>query len=107
MIKPTCLSIAVLAGLAGPLAAQAQDLSPADQQKLLENLAEADSNDDGALSRSEFETLIDLNAADALGRAERIKRSGRYGLVFNRLDTNGDGFLTMQEMQQMAEQARG
>lgn len=106
MIKNVLLSLSILAGFSLPLAAKAQDMSAADRQKLLENVAEADRNDDGVLSASEFETLINLNAADKLGRAERVKKSGRYGMVFNRLDANGDGFLTKEEMQQMAE-ARG
>jgi len=106
MTKSILLSLTILAGLWQPQAAQAQDMSAADRQKLLQNVVEADRNDDGALSRSEFETLINLNAADKLGRAERVKKSGRYGMVFNRLDANGDGFLSKEEMQQMAE-ARG
>lgn len=107
MTKTRLLGIAFLAGLAIPMAAEAQEMSAQDRQKLVENMAQADSNDDGAISRAEFETLIDLNAADGLGRAQRVKQSGRYGMVFNRLDANGDGFLTKQEMQQMAEAARG
>ncbi|MEL6452118.1 MAG: hypothetical protein AAFQ19_12740 [Pseudomonadota bacterium] len=106
MIKTTLLSLTILAGLSLPQAAQAQNMSAADRQKLLQNVVEADRNDDGVISASEFETLINLNAADKLGRADRVKKSGRYGMVFNRLDANGDGFLTKEEMQQMAE-ARG
>ena len=98
------LSLTILAGVPLPMAAAAQDMSPADRQLLLENVTQADRNDDGAISRSEFETLIDLNAADNLGRAQRVKRSGRYDMVFNRLDANNDGFLTRQEMQSFAEE---
>ncbi|MEL6465721.1 MAG: EF-hand domain-containing protein [Pseudomonadota bacterium] len=98
------ISLAILAGMSLPMTAQAQDMSPADRQLLLENVTEADRNDDGAISRSEFEVLIDLNAADNLGRAQRVKRSGRYDMVFNRLDANDDGFLTRQEMQSFAEE---
>ncbi len=106
MTKTLLLSLAILAGLSVPKASQAQNMSAAELQKLLENVIEADRNDDGAISASEFETLINLNAADKLGRAERVKKSGLYGMVFKRLDANGDGFLTKEEMQQMAE-ARG
>lgn len=101
------LPFALIAALALPMAVQAQEMSAADRQKLLQNAAQADGNNDGYLNRSEFEKLIDLNAADDLGRAARIKKSGRYGMVFNRLDANGDGFLTQQEMQQAADQANG
>lgn len=103
MTKTRLLSLAILAGLAMPIPTQAQDMSAADRQKMLENVTQADRNDDGALSMSEFETLIDLNAADDLGRAARIKSSGRYSMAFNRLDANSDGFVTKQEMQQFAE----
>lgn len=96
-----CLTL--LFGLVLPLSAQAQNMSNADRQKLIANVTEADGNDDGAISRKEFETLIKLNAGDGLGRATQVQKSGRYGLVFNRLDSNGDGFLTQQEMQQMAQ----
>ncbi|MEL7104288.1 MAG: hypothetical protein AAGM21_00080 [Pseudomonadota bacterium] len=106
MTKAKLLTVAMIAGLTVPMSAQAQDMSSADRQKMLENITQADRNDDGAISRSEFETLIDLNAADGLGQAARVKSSGRYGMVFSRIDANGDGFLTQQEMQQMAE-ARG
>ena len=107
MTKTQLLIIAILAGLAAPITAQSQEMSTADRQSLLENVTQADRNDDGAISRSEFETLIDLNAQDGLGRAERVKKSGRYGIVFNRLDANGDGFLSKQDRQQMAEERRG
>lgn len=107
MNNNTLISIAFLAGLSVPFAANAQKMSAPDRQAFLENIVQADRNDDGAISRSEFETLIDLNAADGLGRAARVKKSGRYGMVFNRIDANGDGFLTKEEMQRMAEEARG
>ncbi|MEL6801633.1 MAG: hypothetical protein AAFO80_17320 [Pseudomonadota bacterium] len=106
MTRTKLLTVVFIAGLAMLVSADAQDMSAEDRQKMLENVTQADRNDDGAISRSEFETLIDLNAADALGRAARVKSSGRFGMVFNRLDANGDGFLTQQEMQEMAE-ARG
>ena len=105
VMKILCASLVVVAL---PLtAAQAQNMSKQDRQKMVENIVQADANDDGAISRSEFETLIKLNASDGLGRAAQVKKSGRYSAVFKRLDANGDGFLTQQEMQRMAEQARG
>jgi hypothetical protein len=101
-------SILVLAFLGLSLgAAQAQNLSKADRQKMIENIVQADKNNDGAISRSEFETLINLNAADGLGRAGQVKRRGAYDLAFGRLDANGDGFLTQAEMQALAEERQG
>lgn len=98
--------LAVIAFAAMPLqGAKAQNMSEADQQKLIENFVEADANADKVLTQAEFEMLIQLNAADNLGSADRIVRSGRYGMAFGRLDANGDGFVVMQELQSIAEQA--
>jgi hypothetical protein len=83
--------------------AQAQTMSAAERQLLGENLAQADANGDGALSASEFEVLINLNAEDNLGMAARIARTGRYGTAFARVDTDGNGLLTQAEPQAMAQ----
>lgn len=104
---PTTLFRLCAAALALSLPATgafAQALSPAERQQMLQNVTKADANDDGALTAGEFETFINLNASDGLGRAQRVKTSGRYKMVFNRLDTNGDGVLTRTEMRAMAEQ---
>ena len=96
----------VLAALSA-MPASAQNISNADRQKMLENMIQADANSDGVLTSAEFQRLIDLNAADKLGRAEQLKKSGRQNRAFKRLDANGDGFLTQQEMQAIAAQANG
>ncbi|MGF1502140.1 MAG: hypothetical protein ACFBSD_10000 [Paracoccaceae bacterium] len=82
---------------------------PSEEQQELaaENFMEADADADGALTLSEFTTLIDLNAADNIGRAAMVKRSGRYGMVFERIDTNADGLVTPEEVQELAAQAKG
>lgn len=100
--------VAALALAALPAAsAHAQNLSPAMQEKAAENFFQADANQDGALSRDEFETLINLNADDSIGRAKMIRRFGRYDIAFGRLDANRDGFVTPEEIQAVASQARG
>jgi Ca2+-binding EF-hand superfamily protein len=101
-IKTLCLGLAAVALSFG--AAQAQNMSKADRQKMIENIVQADGNNDGAISRSEFETLINLNAADGLGRAGQVKRRGAYDLAFGKIDANNDGFLTQAEMQALAEE---
>ena len=68
---------------------------------------QADANGDAMLNRSEFETLIKLNAADNLGRASMIVQSGRYGMAFGRIDANSDGVLPQSEIQALAQQAQG
>lgn len=101
-IKSICLAhTAFVLSLGG---AQAQSMSNEDRQKMIENIVQADKNNDGAISRSEFETLINLNAADGLGRAGQVKRRGAYDLAFGRIDANNDGFLTQAEMQALAEE---
>jgi len=100
--------LALVVALVLPLSgAHAQSPSEADRQLMIENLMEADANSDGVLTRSEFEVLIDLNAADNLGRAEMIARSGRYSMAFGRIDANGDGVLMQSELQAMVQQAQG
>lgn len=97
-----------LLALAGSIAlsatgASAQGPSEADRQLMLQNLSQADANGDGALSRHEFEVLINLNAEDNLGRAARIARTGRFDTAFARIDANGDGMLTQPELQAMVQ----
>lgn len=87
--------------------AHAQSPSDAQKQLLAENVMQADANADSMLSRGEFETLIRLNAADNLGRAATIVRTGRFDTAFGRIDANGDGVVTQAEMQALAQQVRG
>ncbi len=93
--------IAILLGGAA-LGAQPND---AERKLAAENILQADVDADGALSKSEFRTLIDLNAEDGIGRAAMIKRFGRYSMAFDRVDANADGLVTPDEIKQMAEQA--
>lgn len=101
-IKTICLALSLLALSLG--AAQAQDMTAAEKQALLENILQADKNNDGAISRSEFETLIEMNADDNLGRAKMVKRMSAYDMAFGKLDGNSDGFLTKEEMQALAKE---
>lgn len=81
----------------GPAAASAQ--TAADEQALLrENFLKADQSRDGKLDRTEFKTLIDLNAKAGLGQAARIQRFGAYALAFDRGDQNKDGYLQPSEL---------
>ena len=78
-----------------------------DRRKQVEaNFAEADGNSDGALTLEEFQKLIDLNASYGIGRAQMVKRTGRYETVFSRLDSNSDGLVTPEEVASLAEGAK-
>lgn len=101
----TVIAAAALAAL--PLAsAQPQSVSEAKKELAAENFMQADANADGALNRGEFETLINLNADDDIGRASVVRRFGRYDTAFGRIDANADGFVTPEEMRAMAEKAK-
>ena len=99
--------LAATAALAALSSAAARAQSPAVKELAVENFLQADANQDGALNRNEFESLINLNADDNIGRAAMVRRLGRYDAAFSRLDANGDGFVTPEEMQALAEKARG
>lgn len=99
--------VATLAAVVLPLgAAQAQSLSPAQKELAVENFQQADADEDGALDRGEFETLINLNADDGLGRAAMVRRFGKYEAAFDRMDANGDGSVTTEEIAERAARAQ-
>ncbi|MEM1385261.1 MAG: RNA polymerase subunit sigma-70 [Pseudomonadota bacterium] len=97
LITPAMIAAALLA--ATPLSAA----SEADRDQAKANFLEADADADGALTLSEFTTLIDLNASHGLGRAAMIKRLGRYGTAFGRIDADGDKLVTQAELQALAQ----
>jgi hypothetical protein len=102
-ITGTLLTVAVLGSL--PVsAAHAQNMTNAEKQAMIENFLQADTNNDGALYKSEFEALMKLNANENLGRAAMVVRTGAYGQAFSRLDKNGDGAVTKEEIQALAEE---
>ena len=96
MIRTTRLILAALMGasftMALPAAAQDAELGA-------ENYRQADANGDGVLVYAEFATFIDLNAADGLGNAARVSSHGMHARAFSRVDANGDGIVSPQELQ--------
>lgn len=103
VITKSLLAVVVLA-TAPVSAGYAQDMSNADKQALIENFLQADSNNDGILYLSEFESLMKLNANDKIGKAAMVVRMGAYEKAFGRLDTNTDGAVTREEIQALAEE---
>ncbi|MEO1700558.1 MAG: hypothetical protein AAFR71_00780 [Pseudomonadota bacterium] len=75
-----------------PAAAQNAELAA-------ENYRQADNDGDGVLVYAEFATFIDLNAADGLGNAARVSSRGMHARAFTRVDADGDGVVTPQELQ--------
>jgi hypothetical protein len=92
------VALSLVAGLAVATATHNARAAETDQEKAAANFQLADANSDNALSKSEFMTFIDLNAAAKLGRAEQIKKNRRYDTAFSRADANGDGAVTRAEM---------
>lgn len=59
-------------------------------------LVDVDAN--GALNAEEFASFINLNAAQNIRQANRVKKFGAYDRAFARIDRNGDGFVTPEEL---------
>lgn len=78
----------------------------ADRDQASSNFLQADANGDRALTLSEFTTLIDLNAESGLGQSAMIQRYGRYGMAFGRLDGDGDGQITTDELRAVIERVQ-
>ena len=70
----------------------------ADRKAVQQNFKQADGNEDGHLTKSEFRRFIDANAADEIGRASMIKRFDAYDRAFARVDTNKDDIVTRKEL---------
>ena len=79
------------------------DASEDPRKQVEANFAEAGGDSDGALTLEEFQKLIDLNASYGIGRAQMVKRMGRYETAFNRVDSNSDGLVTSEELAALAE----
>ena len=96
MIRTNPLILAAIVGasltIALPAIAQTAELGA-------ENYRQADANGDGVLVYAEFATFIDLNAEDGLGNAARVSSRGMHARAFSRVDANGDGIVSPQELQ--------
>jgi hypothetical protein len=95
------VALSLAAGLAVVTATHHAHAAGTDQEKAAANFQLADANSDNALSKSEFMTFIDLNAAAKLGRAGLVKKNRLYDTAFSRADANGDGAVTRAEMSEI------
>jgi len=59
----------------------------------------ADTNSDRLIDKKEFRTLIEEMAAIGAEKALSVKRWGAYGVGFKRADANGDGMISVEELQ--------
>ncbi|MDX5595715.1 hypothetical protein [Pseudovibrio sp. SPO723] len=97
-LKRPALSLALSLALALTLITFSQGVSASTEQTAT-NFMQADANGDGALTRGEFKTFIDLNASFNIGRAKMVRDRGLYDRAFGRLDANGDGLVSSVELQ--------
>jgi hypothetical protein len=100
MTQPSRVIIGSLLGFTLLAPAQAITQSP---DLAAQNYRQADANNDGVLVQAEFATFIDLNAADGLGNAPRVRAVGMHGRAFRQIDGNGDGRVTPNELQAMSQ----
>jgi len=68
------------------------------------NFFAADVDKNEQLSLSEFMTFINLNAEHNLGQAASIRQFRMYKRAFKRVDANGDGMVTKQEIAAQAKE---
>lgn len=95
--------LALVAGVTVCLTAATHSFAQDNSDQMVANFLEADANADNALTLSEFTQFIDLNAQHSLGRASTIAGRGLYSRAFSRIDGNGDGLVTTDEMAAMAQ----
>ena len=72
--------------------------SDAERETARVNFRQADANGDDRLDRVEFRNFIDANAEDGLGRAGTVQRFDAYDRAFDRVDRNGNGLVTADEL---------
>lgn len=92
-------STLVLSSVFATSLAIASNAATQDNQLAVENYQQADANGDGVLVYAEFATLIDLNADDGVGNAAMVSSRGWHARAFQRIDSNGDGMVSPQELQ--------
>jgi len=58
----------------------------------------SDADESGSLDYGEFTTLVSYMAASGRRIAVYVQRTGLYGVAFGRVDRNGDGLATPDEL---------
>jgi len=58
----------------------------------------ADTNADNILERREFAAFIDMRADDGNATAKKVRMLKAYGIALSRVDADGDGRVSAQEL---------
>ncbi|MEM6565518.1 MAG: hypothetical protein AAF665_13780 [Pseudomonadota bacterium] len=95
----TRTTLLIMSSLFASSLTMASGAAAQDTELAVENYRQADANGDGVLVYAEFATLIDLNAADGVGNAAMVSSRGLHARAFKRIDSNGDGIVSPQELQ--------
>ena len=90
------LSTIIICHLSMSLPASGEDNQ--DNTISAEHLQLADANADGSLTKEEFKRFVELEAEDDIGMSKRIIRFSAYNRAFGRLDADGNGAVTLQEI---------
>ncbi|WP_224816277.1 hypothetical protein [Hasllibacter sp. MH4015] len=104
----TRLPHTAFAGLIALASATALIPAPAHAQfeaQSVQSFLAADANGDERLTPGEFRVFIQQMAAYGAPMSIRIRNLGAYGWAFRRVDANGDGLATPEELR--AAEARG
>ena len=66
---------------------------------MLANFEAADRDNNKGLSKEEFTVFVKANAEAEIGRFAMIQKRGMQDMIFSRMDGNGDGEVTLPELQ--------
>lgn len=86
MKRSTTLVLACLLGSGAALADPVRDFR------------KADANSDNILEHREFAAFIDMRADDGNKTAKKVRMLRAYGIALSRVDADGDGRVSAQEL---------
>ena len=84
--------------LIAPVHAADQKTPNPQETLVLENFSEADVNSDDSLDADEFETFINLQAEDKIGKSRTITRFKAYKRAMDKVDADENGKVSLEEI---------